>query len=198
MDEEVQSNFVTSVKYLENKFEITEIDVPDLPYEEVTRTIMLAESSSAFEEFTEKGLARHLTAPEDRYGPYARTTVLAKDYIKALRIRGIMAHQLNDIMSEFDALIAPTRNTPASPIDDEFRGSITGSSRDIMGAAGNALGLPSVSVPNGFTPENLPTGIQFMGRAFQENKILSIAADFQDESDWHSQHPAELLPKTGP
>ena len=109
-----------------------------------------------------------------------------------------MAHQLDDIMSGFDALIAPTRNAPASPIDDEFRGSITGSSRDIMGAAGNALGLPSVSVPNGFTPENLPTGIQFMGRAFQENKILSIASDFQEESEWHNQHPIELLPKTEP
>ena len=159
---------------------------------------MLSESSSAFEEFTEQGLARNLTAPEDRYGPYARTTVLAKDYIKALRIRGVMAHQVDGIMSKFDALISPTRNTPASPIDDEFRGSITGTSRDIMGAAGNALGLPSVAVPNGFTSDNLPTGIQFMGRAFQENKILSIATDFQDDSDWHIQHPAELLPKTEP
>jgi len=198
IDEQVRSNFVTSIKHLEKKFEITEIDLPDMPYQEVTRTIMLAESSSAFEEFTEKGLARNLTAPEDRYGPYARTTVLAKDYIKALRIRGVMAHQVDDIMSKFDALISPTRNTPASPIEDEFRGSITGASRDIMGAAGNALGLPSVSVPNGFTPDNLPTGIQFMGRAFQENKILSIAADFQDDSDWHIQHPAELLPKREP
>ena len=32
----------------------------------------------------------------------------------------------------------------------------------------------------------------------QENRILSIAADFQDGSDWHIQHPAELLPKTEP
>lgn len=198
IDDQVRSNFIKSINHLKTKFEIVEVDIPDLPYQEVTRTIMLAESSSAFESFTEKGLARNLTAPEDRYGPYARTSVLAKDYIKALRIRAVMAQQIHEDMAKFDAFISPTRNTPASPIDDEFRGAITGASRDIMGAVGNALGLPSVSVPNGFTSNKLPTGIQFMGRAFQENKILSIASDFQEESEWHNQHPIELLPKTEP
>ena len=154
----------------------------------------MGESASAFEEFTDKGLASTLTAPEDRHGPYARTTVLAKDYLKALRVRGKVAVEIDKILSKFDSIVAPTKSTPASSITEDFRGAIRGNSRDEMGAIGNSLGLPSISVPNGFTEGNLPTGIQFMGRPYSENIILSIANSYQGITDWHTKHPELLLP----
>ena len=194
VDEGVSKNFRESLDILSEFSDISTVKIPDYPYQEMTRTIMMGESASAFEEFTDKGLASTLTAPEDRHGPYARTTVLAKDYLKALRIRGKVAVEIDKVMSKFDSIVAPTKSTPASSITEDFRGAIRGNSRDEMGAIGNSLGLPSISVPNGFTEGNLPTGIQFMGRPYSENTILSIANSYQGTTDWHTRHPESLLP----
>ncbi|MCH2312663.1 MAG: hypothetical protein MK411_01425 [SAR202 cluster bacterium] len=53
--------------------------------------------------------------------------------------------------------------------------------------------MPAISVPNGFTNANLPTGIQFVGQVYAENSILNLANQFQQQTDWHLKHPAELL-----
>jgi aspartyl-tRNA(Asn)/glutamyl-tRNA(Gln) amidotransferase subunit A len=78
-------------------------------------------------------------------------------------------------------------------LEDEFRGAIRGNAKDTLGALGNSVGLPAISVPNGFTKANLPTGIQFVGQVYAENSILNLANRFQQQTDWHLRHPAELL-----
>jgi aspartyl-tRNA(Asn)/glutamyl-tRNA(Gln) amidotransferase subunit A len=120
--------------------------------------------------------------------------VLAKDYIRAMRLRTKMARAADEVMSGFDAVVAPTSRRVASPIDEEFRRTSPGTSRDIMGAVGNGAGLPSISVPSGFTDAGLPTGVQFMGRAYAENAIIAIAKGYQERTDWHRRHPAETTP----
>ena len=192
VDEEVLANFEKSLKILEKVATIEEIELPDLPYEAITRTILNAESASAFEELIESGRTSELTAPEDHYGLYARTAVLAKDYLKALRLRAVMAKAADEAMSGYDAVVAPARRSPATPVDEEFRRTSPGTAKDLMGAVGNGAGLPSVAVPNGFTGSGLPTGIQFMGRAYSENAILAVARDYQSMTDWHKRHPPGL------
>ncbi|MBS7638428.1 amidase [Candidatus Bathyarchaeota archaeon] len=194
VDEDVLANFERSLRELKKVASIEEITLPELPYEAVTRTILYAESASAFEEFIESGRASELTAPEDRYGAYARMTLLARDYLRAMRIRMIISRAVDEAMAPYDALIAPSRPAPATPIDREFRGVVSGAVRDLMGAIGNCAGLPAISVPNGFTDEGLPTGIQFMGRAYEENKILAVARAYQSLTDWHKHHPPGLDP----
>jgi len=188
--EPVARSFKESLRVLERFAVVEEVEFPEFPYEAVTRTILNAEAASAFDEFTEKGLARGLTAPEDHYGPYARTVVLAKDYLKALRLRERMARIAEDVVGGYDAIVAPSRRAVASPIDQEFRKVAPGTAKDIMGAVGNGAGLPAVSVPNGFSDEGLPTGIQFMGRAYDENRVLSVAVEYQRRTDWHKVHPS--------
>jgi aspartyl-tRNA(Asn)/glutamyl-tRNA(Gln) amidotransferase subunit A len=194
VDEAVRSHFAQTLQVLAQVASIEEIEVPELPYEEITRTILFAEAASAFEEFIESGQAAELTAPEDHYGPYVRTAVLAKDYIRALRLRGIIAKQMDTVLAGFDALVGPARATPPTPLDQEFRSPARGMATDIMGAIGNSLGLPAIAVPNGFTDKGLPTGVQFMGRAYDENVILSVARTYQSLTAWHLRHPPELTP----
>ena len=196
-DTDVQENFIESISVLKTWFDIEEIKIPEFPYHEATRIIMLSESASIFEDFTEQGLADTLTAPEDKYGPYARTSILAKDYIKALRIRKLTNKEVIPIIKNFDAVIAPTRNSAATGISENFRGATKGSGKDVMGAIGNLLGLPAVSIPNGFTTNKLPTGLQIMGIPNSENTILSIANKFQNEVPWHKYHPGNLTPPDG-
>ena len=195
IDEEVADNFKKSLDALSQFCEIEEINFPEYPYEAITRTIMLAESGTIFEEFSSSGSATNLTAPEDKYGPYARTAVLAKDYLKALRLRDEISQKIDPIIARYDAVCGPTRGTPASNLEDEFRGAIRGNAKDTLGALGNSVGLPAISVPNGFTKANLPTGIQFIGQVYAENSILSIANRFQQQTNWHLKHPPELLEK---
>jgi len=189
LDPDVAENFEDSMTKLEYIGSIEEIEFTDLPYESVARIILYAEAASAFDDFIKSGKARMLTAPEDRYGPYSFTIIQAKDYLKAMRIRNVMSREADEIMSSYDAVIAPARSRPAGLIDEEFRKEESGKSRDIMGALGNLAGLPAIAVPNGFTDKGLPTGIQFMGRAYDENKIISIADSYQNLTDWHKKHP---------
>src|SRR4029450_10524127 len=98
VDEAVRSNFAQTLQALVQVASIEEIELPELPYEAITRTILFAEAASAFEEFIESGQVAELTAPEDHYSPYVRTAVLAKDYIRALRLRGIIARQMDAVL----------------------------------------------------------------------------------------------------
>ena len=188
----VRANFEKALETLSAVADVEEIEFPDMPYEEITRTILFAEASSAFEDFVDAGLNAELTAPEDHYGPFPRVAVLAKDYLRAMRLRGVMAKRVDEVMARYDVLAAPTNRGVAPPLDQEFRGAIRGSSRDIMGAAGNGAGLPAISVPSGFSAEGLPTGIQFMARPYQENRALAAARAYQGLTAWHTMHPAEI------
>jgi aspartyl-tRNA(Asn)/glutamyl-tRNA(Gln) amidotransferase subunit A len=105
-----------------------------------------------------------------------------------------MRRVLHELYAKFDALIAPARSTVAYPIDRNFSDAY----REFRGGppiipAGNIAGQPALSVPTGFGPDGLPTGIQFTGKAWSESRLLSIARTYQDATEWHRRRPA--LPK---
>ena len=188
-DEAVRANFEASLEVLRGIGTVEEVHLPDLPWEVITRTILHVEAASAFEELIESGAIAGLTAPEDHYTAYARDAILAKDYMKALRLRRVMAREADALLRRFDALVAPGRPTVAPPLDRDFRSALGGSAPDVMGAVGNGAGLPAVIVPNGFGDRGLPTSLQLMGRAWEENTILAAACAYQSLTDWHHRHP---------
>jgi aspartyl-tRNA(Asn)/glutamyl-tRNA(Gln) amidotransferase subunit A len=190
-EETVRENFEDSLEVLRNLGTVEEVALPDLPYDDITRTILFAEAASAFEDLIESGGIADLTAPEDHYTAYARDAILAKDYLKALRLRAVMAREVDRVLASLDALVAPGRSSVAARLDDEVRSAIRGTARDVMGAVGNGAGLPAVAVPNGFGSRGLPTSLQFMGRAWEESTILAAAHAYQSVTDWHQRHPGE-------
>ena len=188
----VKTNFGAAIETLADVADIEEVTLPDLPYVEVTRTILAVEAASAFEDFLAEGGPQDLTAPEDHYAPYSRTAVLATDYVRALRLRGVIAREVDSVMKRFDAWAAPTSLTTATPVDQQFRRDRTGPG-DIMGAIGNGCGLPSLSVPSGFDPDGMPTGIQFMSRPYDEDICIALGREYQERTDWHTRHPEDAL-----
>jgi aspartyl-tRNA(Asn)/glutamyl-tRNA(Gln) amidotransferase subunit A len=189
-----RQNFEAALTALEDVASIEEVQIPALPYEEITRTILFGEMSSAFEDLIDSGQIADLTAPEDRYTPYSRVAVLAQDYIRALRLRGKVVTEIDRVMRGLDALLGPSRPFPSTRLDEEFPSAIRGTGKDIMGAIGNAAGLPAISVPDGFTENGVPTGIQFMGKAYEENVVIAAASAYQSLTDWHLRHPPGTLP----
>src|SRR5213083_756701 len=98
---------------------VEEIALPDLPYEAMTRVILWAEGASAVESLTESGAIAQLTAPEDRVTPYARDAILAKDYVRALRLRGVVAREIDRVLSRFDAIVGPSRAAVGPRLGEE-------------------------------------------------------------------------------
>ena len=188
-EEAVTANFRRSLDELRKIGTVEEVALPDLPYEQITRTILQVEAVSAFEDLIESGRIAELTAPEDRFTPYAREAILAHDYLKAVRLRGVMAREIDRVISGYDALVAPGRINEAPRLGQEFRSGIRATAKDVTGAVGNGAGLPAVCVPNGVGARGLPTSLQFMGRAWEENRVLDAARAYQSLTDWHTRHP---------
>src|SRR5437762_2871577 len=174
---EVAANFRQALKVLEDRVEVVEdVELPDLPYGAVAGMIIAAEGASAFEDLLKDGRLSQLTAPEDRTGGYPALAVSAPDYLRALRVRRPMQRALDDFLKKFDALAVPTRTTVASPLDKPFRDGwpgITGGA-NVIGPT-NVVGVPGISVPNGFGLQGLPTGLSFAARAFDEAKLVTLA-----------------------
>ena len=188
---EVAANFRQALKVLEDRVEVVEdVELPDLPYGAVAGMIIAAEGASAFDDLLKDGRLSQLTAPEDRTGGYPALAVSAPDYLRALRVRRPMQRALDDFLKKFDALAVPTRTTVASPLDKSFRDGwpgVTGGA-NVIGPT-NVVGVPAVSVPNGFGVQNLPTGLSFTTRAFDEGKLVTLARLYQSRTDWHTRRP---------
>lgn len=182
------------VEQLREVAELVTVEAPSIPCNAATTTILHAEMASAFEDFIGTPAARTLTAPEDRMGGLVNRFVLAKDYIRALRIRGKAIRIYADWLKPFDAVLAPSRATVAVPIDGDFSRTFGDYRGPDLGGPANLIGLPCVCVPSGFDEHGLPTGVQLLGRAGREAKLLEIACHFQQKTNWHRKAPAETKP----
>ena len=186
---DVKANFETALDVLRTIADVDEIDLPEFPYHAVNQTILQAESVSAFDGLIESGQVAQLTDPGNRYGGYARSMVLAKDYIRALRIRRKIAVSIDALLSKYDALVSPTKLITSVPLNEEKGSDSAPAPRNMVSDVGNLAGLPAISVPSGLGDHNLPTGIRFTGRAYEEESVLAIARAYQSLTTWHQLHP---------
>jgi aspartyl-tRNA(Asn)/glutamyl-tRNA(Gln) amidotransferase subunit A len=191
---EVRRNFEESLRVLRDFGEIVEdLELPDFPYEAMASLVIDAEAASAFEPLFESGRITELTAPEDRIGGYAGQVVLAKDYIRALRLRRPAAAALDRLLQRVDAIAAPTLPTVAWPIDaafDKVYPDYPGGA-NISGAA-NLCGVPGLFLMNGTGEGGLPTGLQLTGRALGEGSLLAIGRRYQQRTNFHRLKPPGL------
>ena len=188
---EVAANFRAALRVLADVTDVTEgVELPDLPFGAVAGMIIAVEGASAFDDLLKSGHLTQLTAPEDRTGGYPAHAISAPDYVRALRVRRLLQRGLDKFLAPYDAIATPTRNTVANPLDKPFREGwpgVTGGA-NVIGPT-NVVGVPAISVPNGFGVQNLPTGIAFTARAFEEGPLVELARLYQARSAWHTQRP---------
>ncbi len=188
----VRTNFENSLQVLAKFCDIVEnVPYPNLPFGPVVGTIVNAEGASALRTLIESGKMKELRTPEMHYSGYSASMVLAVDYLQAMRQRRKMRVRLEETYAGFDALLAPSRTTVAYPATGDW----TGVYKEYAFGppiipAGNIAGQPALSVPNGFGPHRLPTGIQFTGKCWSELRLLSLAHAYQQATDWHERKPA--------
>lgn len=189
---EVRQNFLASLDVL-RRFADVEMDVslPKFPYGPAVGAIVDAEGASAFRELIESGRVSELASPEGRVGGYAASLVTAVDYLHAMRMRAPMRRAWGEMFKKIDVLAAPSRATVSYPVDKTFDKAYPGIGASSPIGASNLVGVPGLSVPNGLGQNGLPTGLQLVGPAWGESKLIELASAYQAETDFHKKRPPE-------
>ena len=166
---------------------VREAALPEGPWEAAAGVVISVEGASAFDTLIESGRVADLTDPLGKIGGYINQTVPGSDYERALRIRTVIQHKIDDLFTQFDVLAAASLPIAATPMSTNLETDL--SFADPLGGIGNFCGLPALSVPSGFTSKNLPAGIQFVGRALDDDAVVAAAELFQSKTNWHRRHP---------
>jgi aspartyl-tRNA(Asn)/glutamyl-tRNA(Gln) amidotransferase subunit A len=193
---EVRANFLQSLEVLRRTADVEmDVKLPDFPYGPAVGTIVDAEGASAFRDLIESGRVRELSSPEGRTGGYSASLVTAVDYLHAMRLRVPMRRAWSDFFKKYDLLVAPSRSTVAYPVAKTFDQAYPGVNASSPIGASNLVGVPAISLPNGFGQHGLPTGIQFVAPAWGEKALLELAVAYQSATDWHRRTPPGLSSK---
>lgn len=109
-------------------------------------------------------------------------------YIKAQKVRRLISEDFNKALAEVDVLMGPVSPSTAFKTGEKTNDPIEMYLADIYTIAVNLAGLPAMSIPAGLV-ENKPVGLQIIGNYFTEDKLLNIAHQYQQVTDWHQQTP---------
>jgi aspartyl-tRNA(Asn)/glutamyl-tRNA(Gln) amidotransferase subunit A len=194
LDAEVATVLEATIATLKREgAQIVQIDLPDQRQLSSAAQIVLAVEAAAFHK-------RWLIERPQDYGPQVLMrlqnglAIPGVIYLEALRWRGpaLAAHQA--ATEAVDAVIAPVSPVPAPTIAESDVGNAPDAEAVIQRLTRftrpiNYLGLPSLSIPGGFTRSGLPIGLQLIGRSFDEATLLRIGAAFQRATDFHDAVP---------
>src|SRR5258706_76230 len=123
----------------------------------------------------------------------ADTCAYVQDIFALERVR----RPVDEVFAEVDLLITPT--TPVPPITIEEASNMSPNPAGEVWLRNprpfNAYGLPTISIPCGFTSAGLPIGLQIAGPRFGEGRVLRFAHAFEQNTDWHKRTPTALPKK---
>jgi aspartyl-tRNA(Asn)/glutamyl-tRNA(Gln) amidotransferase subunit A len=111
-------------------------------------------------------------------------------YLKAQKLRRLIAQDFAAALERCDLIAGPVSPTTAWPIGEKADDPVQMYLSDIYTIAVNLAGLPGLSHPAGFGSDGLPVGLQLIGNYFGEARLLNVAHQFQQATDWHQCRPA--------
>ena len=198
-----------------NGASIVEVSLPALPLSVPTYYVVApAECSSNLSRFDGVRFGHRCDSPRDLLDLYKRsrgegfgdevkrrimtgTYVLSAGYydayyLKAQKVRQLIAADFARAFTEVDVVIGPTAPTAAFELGAKTSDPITMYLNDIYTIGANLAGLPAISIPCGFVREDgkdLPVGLQLVGPHFAESRLLSVSHQYQQLTDWHKRVP---------
>ena len=203
IDPEVATAVNGAIALLEKMgIKLKQVPIDGLKHLEVLRRMGAVEALVYHERFIR-------TRPSD-YGEDVLSRLLsgqfirAVDYAKATRLRRLLTEEFARAMREVGVLVCPTVPIKAFHIDAETV-TVEGARHPVTGpgvpsviltrttSPSNLTGLPSITVPCGFTSEGLPVGLQFIGRPFEEEVILRVAHQYELASARQTVTPPSVL-----
>ena len=114
-------------------------------------------------------------------------------YRKASQVRTLMRKDFEEAFRQVDVIMAPTAPTPAFRIGEKTEDPLQMYLSDIHTIPVNLAGIPAMTIPCGFSRDNLPIGLQMMGKHFDEEKLLRVAYAFEQSTDFHLKKPPPIV-----
>jgi aspartyl-tRNA(Asn)/glutamyl-tRNA(Gln) amidotransferase subunit A len=108
-------------------------------------------------------------------------------YLKALKVRRLIKQDFDQAFTQCDVIMGPTSPTPAFKIGAKVNDPLAMYLSDIYTISANLAGLPAISIPCGFTKNNLPIGLQILAAPLAEEKLLRVARMFEKETASHTR-----------
>ena len=109
-------------------------------------------------------------------------------YLKAQQLRHLISDDFKAAFENVDVIMGPASPGPAFNLGEKAEDPISMYLSDIYTIAVNLAGLPGMSVPAGFV-DGKPIGLQIIGNYFEESRLLNVAHQYQQQTDWHKQIP---------
>jgi aspartyl-tRNA(Asn)/glutamyl-tRNA(Gln) amidotransferase subunit A len=110
-------------------------------------------------------------------------------YKKGQQARTLIKSDFDTAFKDVDIIITPTAPTPAFKLDEKTDDPLQMYLSDIFTISVNLAGIPGLSLPCGMTKNDLPVGLQILGRHFDEKTVLRAAYAYEQATDWHLRKP---------
>lgn len=168
--------------------EVVYMDLPNAELAEVSRPIITNAEAFAYH-------ANDLNESPELYASSLRNRfssgalLFAHEYIDALRARTIFNAGINALFKDVDLLISPTCSRAATPFSTVYDRPLLGPGASFTRPF-NMNGSPALNVLCGFTEENLPLGLQIIGRHFDESTVLQVGNAYEKAAGWNTRHPS--------
>jgi len=222
IDPQVKSAVDTALKQLQSLgAEIVDVSLPHTDYGiAVYYFLATAEASANLARFDGVRYGYRAREPKDLLDHYGRTReegfgaevkrriilgtyVLSSGYydayyVRAQKVRELIRQDFVKAFEKVDAIVSPTSPVPAFKLGERTADPLAMYLADIFTNTGNLAGICGISVPCGLAKVNgnqLPIGLQILGKALDEARIFQIAHAYEQSTDWHkARPPLELLP----
>ena len=123
-------------------------------------------------------------------GTYALAAGYYDDYyLRAQKVRTLVKQDFDAAFEHVDIIAGPTTPTTAFKLGEKTADPLEMYLSDIFTLSSNLAGIPSISLPCGQDADGLPIGLQLLGPAFEEQRLLNIAHIFQQATDWQRHAP---------
>ncbi|MEM6821288.1 MAG: Asp-tRNA(Asn)/Glu-tRNA(Gln) amidotransferase subunit GatA [Verrucomicrobiota bacterium] len=111
-------------------------------------------------------------------------------YNRAQKVRALMKHDFDEAFKDFDLIVSPTSPTTAFKAGERLDNPLQMYLADVFTIAANAAGICALSLPCGFTQENLPVGLQLMGPRYGEPTLFQASHAYEQAHDWWKTIPS--------
>ena len=216
IDPQVKGGMNAAVKQLNSLgAEIIEVTLPNTEYAiAVYYIVATAEASANLARFDGVRYGYRAENPKDILDLYGRTReegfgpevkrriilgtyVLSSGYydayyLRAQKVRELIRNDFSKAFEKVDALISPTSPVPAFKLGERVADPLQMYLADIFTIAANLAGICGISVPCGFAQvdgHRLPIGLQLLGKALDETRILQIAHAYEQSTEWQKARP---------
>lgn len=213
MDREVESSIRDAIKKLESLGAIpVEVSLPHTDYAVATYYILAtSEASSNLARydgvkygFRTEGrdlLDMYMNSRSQGFGVEVKRRIMLGTYAlssgyyeayyrKAQQVRTLIKHDFEKAFNNVDVILTPTSPTAAFKLGEKTEDPLQMYLSDIFTISVNLAGVPAISIPCGFTSNNLPIGMHFIGKHFDEETILKVAYAYEQATDWHKRKPS--------